>query len=230
MYRYSKSQKLDLIIPVILLIALMFLFHQTFLDEWLASHFYIKGQAWIYRDNFILEKILHKGGVIFSTAILVVMIGYWIYLWRATSDKKRRDYVGFIVVASVLTVLVVFFLKRWSTLPCPWNTLAFGGDRNSPALWEMFNKDLPNGKCFPGGHSSGGYAFLSAYFGHTFIYGKRNLKTLIPGLLIGITFGITQQMRGAHFLSHDLATILISICCSWVTSLVYSNYNKKYEI
>ena len=27
---------------------------------------------------------------------------------------------------------------------------------------------------------------------------------LIPGLVIGISFGLAQQLRGAHFLSHDV--------------------------
>ncbi|MBC7713660.1 MAG: phosphatase PAP2 family protein [Rhizobacter sp.] len=229
MYHYTKSQKLDFIIPSIFLIVLVFVFHQTFLDEWLASHFYVQGSSWIYRNNYILEKILHKDGVIFSTTILVAVCGYWIYLWKSKTDEKRRDYCGFITAATVLTIVCVFFLKRWSTLPCPWDVVAFGGDRAPSALWQMFSSNLPNGKCFPAGHSSGGYGFLSVYFGYTFIYGNRNLKTLIPGLVIGITFGITQQMRGAHFLSHDLTTILISIFSSWVTSLAYSYYNQNYE-
>jgi membrane-associated PAP2 superfamily phosphatase len=229
MYCYSKSQKLDFIIPSILLIGFMFLFHQTHLDEWLAGHFYSRPTSWMYRNNFILEKVLHKGGVIFSSTILAIVAGYWLYLWKVQGDVKIRDYLAFIFVASVLTIITVFFLKRWTTLPCPWDAQAFGGDRSPLALWQMFSSGLPKGKCFPAGHSSGGYGLISVYFGYTFIYGVRNFKTLIPGLLIGITFGITQQMRGAHFLSHDLATIFISICCSWFSSRVIFYYNKIYE-
>jgi membrane-associated PAP2 superfamily phosphatase len=227
MYRYNKSHLMDIYLTSIVLIGLMFLFHQTFLDEWVASHFFLAPQQWIYRDNFFLEKILHKGGVILTIVLLVLFVGRWLILFKKPDQKLQRDYVGFIVIASLLTILSIFFLKQISTLPCPWNSLAFGGGANPPTLWKMFSSDLPSSHCFPGGHSSGGYAFLSIYFGFTFIYGKRMFITCLPGVLIGLTFGITQQLRGAHFLSHDVATILISILCSWLTSLIFTYRLKK---
>jgi membrane-associated PAP2 superfamily phosphatase len=203
--------------------------HESGLDTALASRFFNPTDQWMYRDSFVLEKILHKGGVIFSIVILVALLGRWLYLYKFHGDKKQKDYIGFVLLSSIATILTVFFLKRWSTLPCPWNSVAFGGDVNPPEIWRVFALDLPGRKCFPAGHSSGGFCFLSMYFGYTFIYGKRNFKTLIPGLLIGITFGVTQQMRGAHYLSHDLTTISLSIIVSWLTTLIYTNYDKKHE-
>lgn len=227
MHRPHKSHLLDIYLSSSILICLMFLFHQTYLDEWVASHFFSVPQQWIYRDNFFLEKILHKGGVIFTIVLLALFIGRWLTLFKKSDQKLQRDYIGFIIVASLLTILSIFFLKQYSTLPCPWNSQAFGGGTIPPPLWKMFSSDLPSAHCFPGGHSSGGYAFLSIYFGFSFIYGKRMFITCLPGVLIGLTFGITQQLRGAHFLSHDIATILISILCSWLTSLIFTYRLKK---
>ena len=52
-----------------------------------------------------------------------------------------------------------------------------------------------------------------------------------PGSLIGFVFGLTQQMRGAHFFSHDLATILVSVFCSLFTVLIFNSvYCKTNEI
>lgn len=226
---YSKPKFLEHLIPAIIFLGLMVLFHETSLDEKIALQFYVHSE-WIYRDNFFLEKILHKGGVLFSTAILVGLIGYFIYLWPKQDQKQRRDYVGYIVISSIISIVVVFFLKRWTTFPCPWNSLDFGGGNLRPSIWQMFSPNLPAAHCFPGGHSSGGYAFLSVYFGHLFIFGKRKWSTLIPGVVIGVIFGMTQQFRGAHFMSHDMATISLCIISSLVTSYIYSNYNKKYEI
>lgn len=225
----SKTLNTEFIILGLIIILAMIYSHESGLDTMLAAHFFNPTDKWMFRDSFVLEKILHKGGVIFSITILVAILGRWLYLFKFHGDKKQRDYAGFVLIASVLTIIVVFFLKRWSTFPCPWNSAAFGGDVNPLPLWKVFSRDLPGEKCFPAGHSSGGFGFLSMYFGYTYIYGKRNFKTLIPGLLIGITFGLTQQMRGAHFLSHDLTTIFVSISCSWITTLIYYYYNKKYE-
>lgn len=227
--KISKTLNIEFATLALVVTLAMFYSHDTGLDTRLAGYFFNPTDQWMFRNSFVLEKILHKGGVIFTMAILVAFLCSWIYLFKFHDDKKQREYVGFIFLSSFITIITVFFLKRWSTLPCPWNSVAFGGDVNPPELWRAFSLDLPGKKCFPAGHSSGGFCFLSMYFGYTAIYGKRNFITLIPGLLIGIIFGITQQMRGAHYLSHDLMTILISIIVTWVTSLIYSYYNKKYE-
>lgn len=228
MYSYTRSQKLDFLFGIIFSLGMMFLFHETFLDEWLAGHFY-QDSKWVYRDSFLLEKIFHKGGVIFIIVALSLAIFRYLYLWKLKKNRFERDYLGFIILGSVLTILSVFFLKRITTLPCPWSSQAFGGGVPKPALWHAFTPGMGHGHCFPGGHSSGGYAFLSVYFGYTFIFGKRNWITLLPGVMIGLLFGITQQLRGAHFLSHDFATIFVSIISCWITSLIYSYYNNRHE-
>ncbi|MEA9355823.1 phosphatase PAP2 family protein [Bacteriovorax sp. PP10] len=225
----SKSLSIEFATLALIVSLAMIYSHESGFDIFLAGHFFNSTDQWMYRDSFVLEKILHKGGVIFSIVLLVAFLGRWLYLFKVDGDKKQRDYAGFVFLSSILTIITVFFLKRWSTLPCPWNSVAFGGGVNPPELLRAFALDLPNGHCFPAGHSSGGFCFLSLYFGYTFIYRKRNFKTLVPGLLIGTAFGMTQQMRGAHYLSHDLTTILLSITISWIMSLIYSYYDKNYE-
>lgn len=226
---YPKPKFLDFFIPSIIFFGLMVLFHESFIDERVASLFFSSGD-WVYRNNFFLEKILHKGGVIFSTAILVGILAYAIFVMiTKPQDKKLRDYLVFSFSGAIITILVVFFLKRSSTFPCPWDSIGFGGGVTRPGILQMFSPLLSKERCFPGGHSSGGYGLLSLYFGYLFIYGKRNLATLLPGVIIGVVFGLTQQARGAHFLSHDMATIFISILSSWVTSWIYYYYNLKHE-
>lgn len=227
---FKKPSILEFLIPAIVSLVLMVFFHETGIDEKLSSHFFIKNE-WIYRDNFFLEKILHKGGVLFSSAILVGLIIYFFSLLiKKTSDKKRINYIGFIIISTLITIISIFFFKRWSTLPCPWNSTIYGGGTIRPTIWQMFSLNFPNAHCFPGGHSSAGYSLLSIYFGHLCIYGKRNYMSLLPGVLLGVIFGITQQMRGAHYLSHDMGTIFVSIMSSWVTYRLYSNYDKNDEI
>ena len=228
--KFSKSLNIEFAIIVLILSLMIFYSHGSGLDSSLASYFFNPIDQWKFRDSFILEKVLHKGGVILTIVILLGFIGRLFYILKCTKDEKQMKYFSFVLLTSTLTIITVFLLKRWSTLPCPWNSVVFGGEIKAPSILSAFAMDLPKGKCFPAGHSSGGFCFLSMYFGYTIIYGKRNFKILIPGLVLGVTFGLTQQMRGAHFLSHDLMTILITITISWITSMIYYNYGKKYEI
>ncbi len=224
-----KSLNIEFAILVLIVSFMIIYSHEGGLDFSLANYFYNPVDHWKIRDSFLLEKILHKGGVILTIVILITLLVRLLYLFKFHKDIKQKEYFSFIFFTSIFTIITVFYLKRWSTLPCPWDSLSFGGEVKSPSLWRAFAVDLPKRKCFPAGHSSGGFCFLSMYFGHTVVYGKRNFKTLIPGLILGVIFGLTQQMRGAHFLSHDLVTILITITISWMISLIYNNYGKKYE-
>lgn len=203
----------------------MVLIHNTGTDFWLAGHFFSGGQ-WIFRDNFFLEKILHKGGVIFTQVCLATLIFFRI---KDRQDLFKKHYLNVVLISTILSIISVFLLKRVTTFPCPWSSQAFSGEHPLLPYRMLFATDYPKGRCFPAGHSSGGYAFLSLYFAYTFIYGKRNFRALIPGLFLGLVFGITQQLRGAHFLSHDLATIIVCIFVSWFTIWGYYSYSNKHE-
>ena len=226
MYRYSKTQMYDFILPSMIFIGLAFLFHQTSLNEILAGQFYTLKAHWIYRDNFVLEKIFHKGGVLFTVAIIFAIFVRLLYICKNAEKKQQKNFLAFVLASTLLSISVIAILKRTSTLPCPWDSTIFGGTSLTLPIWKMFSSDFPNAQCFPAGHSSAGFSFLSFYYSYLLVYRKRNFMLLLPGLIIGIVFGITQQMRGAHFMSHDLATIFITIWMSWVTYSIYTLYNK----
>jgi membrane-associated PAP2 superfamily phosphatase len=45
------------------------------------------------------------------------------------------------------------------------------------------------------------------------------LKVLAIVLIVGFVFGFSQQLRGAHFLSHDIYSLLV---CLFANMVVYS--------
>jgi membrane-associated PAP2 superfamily phosphatase len=71
------------------------------------------------------------------------------------------------------------------------------------------------GHCFPAAHASSGFALMAFYF----VLRERHMRwakvTLWGSILIGIAFGIAQQARGAHFLSHDVFSAFLV----WMVSL-----------
>jgi membrane-associated PAP2 superfamily phosphatase len=70
--------------------------------------------------------------------------------------------------------------------------------------------------CFPAGHASGGYAWLAFYFLGIHLNSKWRWVGLGFACSVGLIFGFSQQLRGAHFISHDLWTL--GIC--WFFSLL----------
>jgi len=100
---------------------------------------------------------------------------------------------------------------------CPWDIARYGGQHPYLSLFEYHSEIGRYGKCFPAGHASGGYAFLSLYFFFWVVRPEWKKVGLWVGIITGLTFGIVQQVRGAHFISHDLWTI--AVC--WLSSLFW---------
>lgn len=227
MYKQRKKSSTEILTFLLFAIVAMLIFHYSRLDIKVASLYYNPTLQWVYRDNFWLENVLHKGGV-WITALILIWIIYQIVIAYFSKDKKNNQiiYYSLVLISSLLTILIISLLKNHTTFPCPWYVNFFGGAQSIPDLMKLFSPSLPVGHCFPAGHSSGGYCFLSFYFIYFLLTGKRDQRKLLPALMLGLIFGITQQMRGAHFLSHDLATLAVSIFIPWVTTHIYFYYNK----
>lgn len=113
-------------------------------------------------------------------------------------------------------------------MDCPWNLNQFGGDRPFIGLFEHRPQEMGSGKCFPAGHASAGYAWVGLYFFFKMIIPKYRWLGLLCGIMVGLTFGISQQLRGAHFISHDIVTILI---CWLIATLLFIFFSiKKYTV
>jgi membrane-associated PAP2 superfamily phosphatase len=64
------------------------------------------------------------------------------------------------------------------------------------------------GKCWPGGHASGGFA-LFALMG-LFSTRRGQWIGLVAGLSLGRWMGAYQTLKGAHYLSHSLVTLMLA--------------------
>jgi len=100
-------------------------------------------------------------------------------------------------------------------MDCPWDLLRYGGTHPRVGLFGLRPAGLGRNHCFPAGHASGGYAWLALYFFFLAVRPGWRWAGLAAGACLGLVFGVSQQLRGAHFLSHDLWTI--AIC--WTTAL-----------
>jgi membrane-associated PAP2 superfamily phosphatase len=119
------------------------------------------------------------------------------------------------VVASVtLATLAVSLLKSLTRMDCPWDLLRYGGTRPFIGMFEARHGLAASG-CFPAGHASAGYAWVALYFAALAARPAWRWAGLAIGLAGGALFGVSQQLRGAHFLSHDLW----SLATCWLVAL-----------
>jgi membrane-associated PAP2 superfamily phosphatase len=183
-------------------------------DTWLASQIYDLNQGWNWRDSWLLEKVLHKSGRklvgLWLVGLLILIV---ISFTSKLFGKTQRIALLYAFSASLMSILLISGLKQITMLPCPWDVKGFGGTQAYLYLHQLFSSREAGPQCFPAGHASGGYALFSVYFCLKIWHADKVKKTsfywLIPALLVGGLFGIAQQLRGAHFLSHDLTTALI---------------------
>ncbi|MCG9754866.1 phosphatase PAP2 family protein [Shewanella insulae] len=179
------------------------------LGQWL---FRLEGGVddWPLRNAWVTENLIHVGG-----RNLVILLGVLILSLLGLSFKKptlasyRRGLV-FLFMSVLSSVLLVRLGKSLIHLDCPWHLKIFGGSADYFSLFSgQFDANSP-GQCFPAGHSSGGYAWVALYFFALAYAPRYRWFGLSVGLLLGLTFGIAQQLRGAHFISHDVWSLAIS--------------------
>jgi membrane-associated PAP2 superfamily phosphatase len=126
----------------------------------------------------------------------------------------RRD-AAFVALAIVLATGIVALLKQLTNVDCPWSLARFGGTHAYVALLGHRPPGAERVACFPGAHSSGGFALMCFYFALRDRAAGAARLGLVLGLTVGAVFAFGQEARGAHFLSHDLASAAVV----WFTQL-----------
>lgn len=178
------------------------------LDEQLAALFVTAGQ-WPYKDNPWLLQVIHNGG---HKASLIVYAGLWIYWLIRRLNGRPPLGLAYALSAVGISVVAINICKHFLHFPCPWQALNEWGEF-MPYQWRP-----EAGGCFPSGHASSGWAWVCLYYvGRKYFPAQRYLL-LLPALVVGLLFGTAQQLRGAHFISHDLVCIYL---CWMIASLLY---------
>lgn len=178
-------------------------------DAWLADRLLqLEGGRWALRDAWATSVLIHKGGKWLSTAGAFAALALCLLpVWRR-GDQRLRWALLYLGLAVGLGTGVVSLLKGATNMDCPWDLLRYGGDRPFIGLLQHRPATLPPGACFPAGHASAGYAWTSLYFFALLWRPAWRHVGLAVGLAAGLVFGIAQQLRGAHFLSHDVFSLL----------------------
>jgi membrane-associated PAP2 superfamily phosphatase len=184
-------------------------------DFWWADHIYAwGGHAWAWQDGLLTQSLLHVGGRKLSALAWLVLACLCLASCARAAWSPWRRPLFYLLLATAAATLLVGVLKRYTDMDCPWDLLRYGGTRPYVSLWQPRPASLPAAACFPAGHASGGYGWVALYFFFRATRPAWRWRGLAVGLGLGLLFGLAQQWRGAHFLSHDLATLAIAWCVS----------------
>ncbi|PPT88457.1 phosphatase PAP2 family protein [Xanthomonas theicola] len=179
-------------------------------DFWLADLLYRwEGGRWALKNAALTSGLIHRDGKLLSTVAWVATTGLAVWAWRRNGGQRFRMPLLYLAVAVALATGMVSLLKAVTHMDCPWDLSRYGGSRAFVGLFEAHSTDMPRGVCFPAGHSSAGYAWVALYFVALALKPAWRWPALAVGLCAGLLFGIGQQLRGAHFLSHDLWTLTV---------------------
>lgn len=223
----SSIDKKEYAIISFVLVILFILLRITGFDEILISPFFShEKNIWPFQNTFVTEILLHKGGV---KLVILIFIFFLVKLIISFKKKNSQKIIFFshLLISALFSIVFITFLKSIMPFHCPWDLSEFGGKFSYLSLQDIFNFTLPSGHCFPAGHSSGGFAWIALYFSYQLVFGEKKYSYLLFGLGLGFLFGIDQQIRGAHFLSHDIATLLICWIISGGVAILFSQLNSS---
>lgn len=115
-----------------------------------------------------------------------------------------------------LTTGLVALGKETTGSFCPWEVERYGGDQPYIKTWSKPDPAHPPtrcGKCWPAGHASGGYALFA--LATVAVTRRGQMYGLLTGFLTGSVMGIYQMLKGAHYTSDTLVTMLLA----WIIHL-----------
>lgn len=201
----------------------LFILDYVGIDLWLADIFFqLEGMSWSLKHHWITENLLHEGGRVlnyFGVLFVLLLTVYW-HVKKENPIKTQASYR--LVISLLLSFSLVNYLKSITNIDCPWDLLMYGGDMPYVHLFADKPDQLSLSRCFPAGHASAGYAWIALYYFFRSVNPRWKVAGLMTGIMLGLVFGFAQQLRGAHFLSHDLTTFVIC----WMVPYFVFNYPK----
>jgi membrane-associated PAP2 superfamily phosphatase len=159
------------------------------------------GFAW--REPWLTRVLLHEGGRMLAWLLFALLaVNVWRPLVKGPSKPERLRWL----LVTLLCVLAVPAMKRFSATSCPWDLAEFGGVALHVSHWRFGVGDGGPGHCFPSGHAVSAFGFFAGWFALR-PHRPRLARYWLAGVItLGLLFGTTQFVRGAHYVSHSLWT------------------------
>ncbi len=224
-----KKQLVCLMVSALFLI---FIYPKTGLDQQLiAPYFNAINHQFALKHSWFLESVMHSGlkyGLVLI-AISTLLASFVGHIYCPLKAYQQRLLWVFVVMLVSTTAIAI--LKSVSMHGCPNDLTQYGGDLPYLQLFDALPIGVAMGKCFPGGHASGGFALMAFYFAFSDVQPRFAKSMLLISITLGFVMGWAQMMRGEHFLSHNLwsAWLVWAIClaCQPLLPILTINRNAQ---
>ena len=216
--------RIHLYYPLIAFILLAILVELGGIDAVIADYLYAaEGGQWSLKEAWITSVVIHKIGKYLSLLIALILLLTLLQTFITGKLQAYRRELLYLLCAAGGSSGLISVIKSVSHVSCAWDFSRYGGEHEYATVFsELFHRS--GGDCFPAGHASGGYAWVAFYFLGVHLQSRWRWVGLTFAMGVGLIFGVSQQLRGAHFVSHDLWTIAICWFFSlWLYRLILTN-------
>jgi membrane-associated PAP2 superfamily phosphatase len=172
-----------------------------------------------WRDNAFLVRVMHESAKNLSWLLVIALFASirWPMGILRRLPVRARAQLAFTVL---LSVVAISLLKHASHTSCPWDLKEFGGTASHVSHWAWKVYDGGPGGCFPAGHASAAFAYVGGYFVLRRVSPRAAVIWLCASLVAGLMLGMSQQLRGAHYMSHTLWTAWICWAVGFAIELI----------
>ncbi len=178
------------------------------------------------KRDFIFDTVLHD----WARNIPKIVAACTLFVLATTvfrPNRLLRQSALFVFISMLLSTGLVALIKSYSLIHCPYELLVYGGEFAQVGVLDFLSPaQMPvqeAGKCWPSGHASGGFSLLALYFSAMIYRQEYRIPALVFALAIGFIFTVSQTVRGAHFLSHGLWSLLMVWLVNELLYLVWIN-------
>jgi membrane-associated PAP2 superfamily phosphatase len=193
--------------PLVLFVVLAGVFATTPLDVTIARTVFFDAPhaQWIGAHSWIINELVHTGGRWAVRVLLAIVLAFWIATWVERDWRQLRRPAAFFLVSALLSIGVVGLLKTLTNVDCPWD---LADVRRPVPVYRAVRRPARCVACRTVLPRSTRQLAVTRCSPYSFTFRERHSGLaklgLALGLLTGLVFGLAQQARGAHFVSHDL--------------------------
>jgi membrane-associated PAP2 superfamily phosphatase len=216
-WRFYRAECLVLLLLLLLAATVEVTQVDLIIADWLYQR---EGGTWSLRAGFWTQTVLHDGARMLVGSLMLLLL-LAVMRHRARSWRHPLRGVEVVLIAIGISLMATSILKAVTNVSCPWGLLRYGGKHPYVPIFEIA-QSAELGACFPAGHAGAGYSLFAFYFHGKYRPGSGKWRWLTFAISLGLVLDLAQQLRGAHFASHGLWTVIIV----WsVTLAVFASFH-----